>query len=84
MANTVIVKGEFINNPSANNIGLAHFVHCVATAGAQTVIVKEAGGTTLGNIYLHAAGDSIIIEKAPTDTITIADGHASAVGSPRS
>ena len=28
MANTVIVQ-KFINNPSANNIGLAHFVHCV-------------------------------------------------------
>lgn len=80
---TVIVKGEFINNPNANNIGLAHFVHCVATGGTQSVIVKEAGGTTLGNIYLHAAGDSIIIEKAPGDTITITDGHASAVGSPR-
>jgi len=26
----------------------------------------------------------MIIEKAPTDTITIVDGHASAVGSPRS
>ena len=84
MANTVIVKGEFINNPSANNIGLAHFVHCVATANTQTVIVKESGGTTLGNIYLHSAGDSIIFEKGTTDTITIADGHASAVGSPRS
>ena len=81
---TVIVKGEFINNPSANNIGLAHFVHCVATGSAQSVIVKEAGGTTLGNIYLHAAGDSIIIEKGTTDTITLADDHASAVGSPRS
>ena len=84
MATTVIAKGEFINNPSANNIGGAHFVHCVATGATQSVIVKESGGTTLGNIYLHAAGDTIIIEKAPTDTITIADGHASAVGSPRS
>ena len=84
MATTVIVKGEFVNNPSANNIGGARFVHCVATGGAQSAIVKEAGGTTLGNIYLHAAGDSIIIEKGTTDTITIADGHASAVGSPRS
>ena len=84
MATTVIVKGEFVNNPSGNNIGGARFVHCVATSGAQSVIVKEAGGTTIGNIYLHAAGDSIIIEKAADETITLADGHASAVGSPRS
>ena len=81
---TVIAKGEFVNNPSANNIGNAQFVHCVATGATQSVVVKNATGTTLGNIYLHAAGDSIIIEKAPTDTITIVDGHASAVGSPRS
>ena len=84
MATTVIVKGEFVNNPSDNNIGGARFVHCVATGGTQSVIVKEAGGTTIGNIYLHAAGDSIIIEKAADETITIANGHASAVGSPRS
>ena len=38
---------------------------------------------TLGQFYLHAAGDSIVIEKAPTDTITLADGHASACA-PRS
>ena len=81
---TVIVKGEFINNPSDNNIGKAPFVHCVATGNTQSVIVKDSGGTTLGNVYLHAAGDSIVVEKNPTDTITIADGHASAVGSPRS
>ena len=84
MATTVIVKGEFVNNPSGNNIGGARFVHCVATGGTQSVIVKEAGGTTIGNVYLHTAGDSIIVEKNADETITIADGHASAVGSPRS
>ena len=84
MSTTVIAKVEFINNPSANNIGSAQFVHCVATGGTQSVIVKDSGGTTLGNLYLHAAGDTIIVEKAPTDTITLANGHASAVGSPRS
>ena len=49
-----------------------------------SVILKNASGTTLGNFYLHAAGDSVIVEKAADETITIADGHASAVGSPRS
>ena len=84
MSHTIKVKGSVINNPSDNNIGGAHFVHCVATGGTQSVIVKDSGGTTIGNIYLHAAGDSIIIEKAADETITIANGHASAVGSPRS
>ncbi len=48
MATTVIVKGEFVNNPSGNNIGGARFVHCVATGGTQSVIVKDSGGTTIG------------------------------------
>tara|TARA_B100000424_G_scaffold91316_1_gene68709 strand:+ start:455 stop:706 length:252 start_codon:yes stop_codon:yes gene_type:complete len=81
---TVIIKGSFVNNPSGNNIGSARFVHCVATGATQSVILKNASGTTLGNFYLHAAGDSVIVEKAADETITIADGHASAVGSPRS
>ena len=84
MSHTIKVKGSVINNPTDNAIGNAHFVHCVATGGAQSVIVKEAGGTTIGNVYLHTAGDSIIVEKNADETITIADGHASAVGSPRS
>ena len=84
MSITIKVKGSVINNPNENAIGNAHFVHCVATGNTQSVIVKDSGGTTLGNVYLHAAGDSIVVEKNPTDTITIADGHASAVGSPRS
>ena len=84
MSHTIKVKGSVINNPNENNLGGAHFVHCVATGGTQSVIVKDSGGTTIGNIYLHAAGDSIIIEKAADETITIANGHASAVGSPRS
>ena len=81
---TVIIKGSFVNNPSGNNIGSARVVHCVATGATQSVILKNASGTTLGNFYLHAAGDSVIVEKAADETITIADGHASAVGSPRS
>jgi hypothetical protein len=78
MSHTIKVKGSVIDNPSNNAIGNAHFVHCVATGGTQTGVVKNAGGTTLGQFYLHAAGDSIVIEKSPTDTITLSDGHASA------
>ena len=83
MSHTIKVKGSVINNPSDNNIGGAHFVHCVATGATQTGVVKNADGDTLGQFYLHSAGDSIIIEKSTTDTITLADGHASACA-PRS
>ena len=83
MSHTIKVKGSVINNQSDKNIGGAHFVHCVATGGTQTGVVKDSDDNTLGQFYLHAAGDSIVIEKAPTDTIAITDGHASACA-PRS
>jgi hypothetical protein len=81
---TVIAKGNVVNNPSLNDIGRAHFVRCTATAATQTIEIRSLDSTVLGQVYLHAAGDTVIIEKAPDDKITMADGHASAVGSPRS
>ena len=84
MSNTVIAKGNVVNNPSLNTIGGAHFVRCTATGGTQPIEVRSEDSTVLGQVYLHAAGDTVIIEKHPTDKITMADGHASAVGSPRS
>jgi len=81
---TIIAKGALVSNPNANTIGSAHFVYCVATSTAQTVVVKDTDSNTLGEIYLALVGDSIIIEKAPSDTITLSAGKASAVGSPRS
>jgi hypothetical protein len=81
---TIIAKGSLVSNPSANNIGNAQFVYCVATSTAQTVVVKDVDTNTLGEIYLALVGDSVIIEKAPADTITLSAGKASAVGSPRS
>jgi len=69
-----------------NNINKAHFVNCVATAGATTIRVTDISDTTLGELYLHNSGDSIIIEKSPSDNILLVGGAAkvSAVGSPRS
>ena len=81
---TYIAKSALVNNPSSNNISRAQFVYCVATTTAQTVVVKDSDGNTLGEIYLALAGDSVCIEKAPSDTITLAAGNVSAVGSPRS
>ena len=69
---------------SASNFGRAHFVRCTATGGTQTIEVRSEDSTVLGQVYLHAAGDTVIIEKHPNDKITMADGHATAVGSPRS
>ena len=83
---TFIIKGTAIAGTlSDNNIGLAQFVRVVATAGSNTVTVKNAAGTTLGTVLLHAAGDTITIEKYTTDTISSSGAvSATAVGSPRS
>lgn len=81
---TIIVKGTVTTNPYLDNISRAQFVYCVATSATQTVEVRSEDSTVLGEIYLHAAGDSVIIEKAPGDVITLAAGKVSAVGSPRS
>jgi len=81
---TYIAKGAIITNPTADNVGNAQFVYCVATSATQTVIVKDVDTNTLGEIYLHVAGDSVCVEKAPSDTITLSAGKVSAVGSPRS
>jgi len=81
---TIIAKGLVVTNPNGSDIDRAQFVYCVATSAAQTVLVKDVDTSTLGEIYLALAGDSIIIEKAPTDTITLTAGKVSAVGSPRS
>ena len=84
MAQTFIENGSVLNRPSDNTIGRAQFVRITATGATQTVTIKGSDSSVLGTVYLHAAGDTVIIEKAPGDFVTIADGHASAVGSPRS
>ncbi len=81
---TFIVKGSVVNNPTQNNIGRAQFVRLVATGATQTITVTSEDSTVLGEVYLHVAGDTAIIEKAPGDKLTMANGHAAAVGSPRS
>jgi hypothetical protein len=81
---TIIVKGTVTTNPFLDNISRAQFVSCVATSNAQTIEVRSEDSTVLGEFYLHLAGDSITIEKAPGDVITLAAGKVSAVGSPRS
>ena len=81
---TIITKGSVVTNPSLNNIERAQFVRCVATSATQTISVRSLDSTVLGEIYLHAAGDEVIIEKAPDDKITGAAVKAHAVGSPRS
>ncbi len=80
---TIIVKGSVYTNPSYDNIDRAQFIRVVATA-TTTVTIDGDDSTVLGQVYLHAGGDTVIIEKAPTDRISVSAGKVSAVGSPRS
>lgn len=82
MAQTFIVKGSVVDNPSGNNISRAQFVRVTATADV-TGTVLDADDNTLGEFYLEN-GDTVIIEKNPGDKITCSTSKASAVGSPRS
>ena len=54
MTQTFISKGALVAGTLADNdIGQAHFVRITATAGTNTITVKETGGgTTLGTIRL--------------------------------
>ena len=66
---TIILKGTAIAGTlSDNDIGKAHFVRIVATAGSNTITVKD-GSTTLGTTLLNSAGDEITIEKHAKHTI---------------
>ena len=82
MAQTFIVKGDVVTNPSVNNFGNAHFVRVTATADTTGTVFESDGSTELGKFYLED-GDTVIIEKGITDKITCPTSKASAVGSPR-
>ena len=82
MAQTFIVKGDVVTNPSTNDFSKAHFVRITATADVTGTVFESDGTTELGKFYLED-GDTVIIEKGTTDKITCGTSKASAVGSPR-
>ncbi len=82
MAQTFIVKGAVVSNPSDTNMGRANFVRITATSDVTGTIV-DSSDAALGSFYLEN-GDTVILEKNPGDKITCATSKASAVGSPRS
>ena len=66
------------------NFDRAHFVRIQTQAAANTITLKNAGGSTLGTLILVAANDSIIIEKEESDTLqTSGNAVGVAVSSPR-
>jgi hypothetical protein len=82
---TFIIKGTAITGTlTNNNIGRAQFVRVVATAGTNTITVKDSDGNTLGTVYLYAAGDVITIEKAPGDTLSTSGNVSATAVAPRS
>ena len=55
---------------SASNVGFAKLVRVLNNKNSVQVITqKAAGGTTLATVTL-AAGESVLIAKAPSDTLT--------------
>ena len=83
MAQTFIVKGDVVTNPSDNDFGRAVFVRVTATGDTTAVLEESDGSTVIGQVYLED-GETVIIEKHPAEKITCPTSKASAVGSPRS
>lgn len=55
---------------SASNVGFAKLVRVLNNkTSVQLITQKNAGGTTIATVTL-AAGESVFIAKAPTDTLT--------------
>ena len=55
---------------SASNVGFAKLVRVLNNkTSVQVITQKNAGGTTIAAVTL-AAGESVFIAKAPTDTLT--------------
>ena len=82
MAQTFIVKGDVVTNPSDNDFSRAVFVRITATADTTGTLEESDGSTQIGQFYLEN-GDTVIIEKHPAEKITCPTSKASAVGSPR-
>ena len=58
------------NLGSASNVGFAKLVRVLNNkTSVQVITQKNAGGTTIATVTL-AAGESVFIAKAPTDTLT--------------
>ena len=83
MAQTFIVKGDVVTNPSDNDFGRAHYVRITATSDVTGALEESDGSTVIGQVYLED-GETVIIEKHPAEKITCPTSKASAVGSPRS
>ena len=64
------LQGSEGNLASATNMGFAKLVRVLNNkASVQAITQKDAGGNTLATVTL-AAGESVLIAKAPTDTLT--------------
>ena len=58
------------NLSSASNVGFAKLVRVLNNkASVQVITQKNAGGTTLATVTL-AAGESVLIAKSASDTLT--------------
>ena len=83
MAQTFIIKGDVVTNPSDNDFGIARYVRITANADVTGEREESNGSTGIGQFYLED-GDTVIIEKHPAEKITCGTSKAHAVGSPRS
>ncbi len=70
--------GSSIANASGNNIGNATLVRVHATSAATLTLRLVSGGDIVGTVFI-GAGETVLIEKNPTEEITCATSHSTAV-----
>ena len=70
--------GSSVANASGNNISNATLVRVHATSAATLTLKLASAGDTVGTVYI-GAGETVFIEKNPTEEITCATSHSTPV-----
>jgi len=70
--------GQSIDNASANNIGGATLVRIHCTSAATATLRLAGGGSIVGSVYI-GQGETVIIQKEPTEELTCATSKSTKV-----
>ena len=70
--------GSSVADANRNNIGEATLVRVHATSAATLTLRLASAGSVVGTVFI-AAGETVFIEKNPTEEITCATSHSTAV-----
>jgi len=70
--------GQSVDNASNNNIGEATLVRVHCTAAATLTLRLAGAGAIVGSVYI-GQGETVLIEKNPTEEISCATSKSTKV-----